>query len=372
MNGSGQQEALDREFMARALALAARGLWTTTPNPRVGAVVVRDGQVVGEGFHEKAGGPHAEVVALRHAGERARGAHLYVSLEPCSHHGRTPPCADAVIAAGITRVIAAMRDPNPQVAGSGMQRLREAGLRVECGLMETEARELNIGFVSRMERSRPWVRLKVAATLDGRTALANRRSQWITGEAARADGHAWRARACAVLTGYGTVRDDDPQMNVRMVDTPRQPLRVLVDSRLEASPDARIFAGGGTLVFCGEADAARQKALEARGAEVVAMPNARGKVDLPPMLGELARRGINEVHVETGTRLNGSLLAEGCVDELLIYLAPRLIGNGGLGMFDLPELSELAATPMLEIAQITQLGRDLRLLARIAAPQPAG
>lgn len=356
---------MDRDFMARALVLAGRGLWTATPNPRVGAVIVRDGQVVGEGFHEKAGGPHAEVVALREAGAKARGADLYVTLEPCSHHGRTPPCADAVIAAGIQRVVAAMRDPNPQVAGSGLQRLRAAGIRVECGLMEAEARELNIGFVSRMERGRPWMRLKVAATLDGRTALANRKSQWITDEAARADGHAWRARACAVLTGYGTVRDDDPQMNVRMVDTSRQPLRVLVDSRLEASPDSKIFSGGGTLVFCGEADAARQKALEARGAEIITLPNARGKVDLPPMLTELARRGVNEVHIETGTRLNGSLLAEGCVDELLVYMAPRLIGNGGLGMFDLPELTELAATPLLDLREITRVGQDLRLLARV-------
>lgn len=364
MDPAEQQSATDRRHMQRALVLAARGLYTTSPNPRVGAVLVRDGQVVGEGWHERAGEPHAEVFALRAAGERARGADLYVTLEPCSHHGRTPPCADAVIAAGVRRVVAAMEDPNPRVAGSGLARLRAAGIATECGLLQAEARELNMGFVTRMERGRPWMRLKVAATLDGRTALANRRSQWITGEPARADGHAWRARACAVLTGFGTVRDDDPQMNVRMVETTRQPLRIVVDSRLEASPQARIFAGGGTLVFCGAAAPARRRVLEDAGAEVIELPNARGKVDLPPMLDELGRRGLNEVHIETGTRLNGSLVAEGCVDELLVYLAPRLIGNPGLGMFDMPELTALAEMPQLEIAEVAPVGADLRIRAR--------
>lgn len=354
--------------MSRALALAARGLYTTTPNPRVGAVLVRDGEVVGEGFHERAGGPHAEIAAFQAAGEKARGATLYVTLEPCNHHGRTPPCSQAVIAAGVSRVVAAMADPHAQAAG-GFAALRAAGIAVENGLMEEEARELNIGFVSRVARGRPWVRMKVAATLDGRTALANRKSQWITGEAARRDGHAWRARACAVLTGYGTVRDDDPRLTVRMVDTPRQPLRVLIDSRLETPPSAKLFQGagsaGGVLVFGGRDDAARRKAMEARGAEVVVLPNAAGKVDLPPMLEELARRGVNEVHVEAGTRLNGSMLAEGCVDELLIYLAPRLIGDAGLGMFDLRDMTELSQTPMLDIREVARVGEDLRLLARI-------
>ena len=362
----------DREFMSRALALAARGLYTTTPNPRVGAVLVRDGRIIAEGFHEKAGGPHAEVMALHGAKAvegAARGADLYVTLEPCSHQGRTPPCTAALIEAGVKRVVAAMQDPNPQVAGSGFARLREAGIAVASGIMESEARELNIGFVSRMTRGRPWVRMKVAASLDGRTALANRKSQWITGEAARTDGHAWRARACAVLTGFGTVRDDDPQLTVRMVRTPRQPLRVLIDSRLETPPAAKLFDkgadGGGVLVFAGRDEVARRHALEARGAEVVVLPNAEGKVNLPSMLAELARRGVNELHVEAGTRLNGSLLEEGCVDELLIYLAPRLIGGTGLGMFDLSGMTELAQTPMLRMGEITRVGEDVRILARI-------
>jgi diaminohydroxyphosphoribosylaminopyrimidine deaminase/5-amino-6-(5-phosphoribosylamino)uracil reductase len=357
---------VDHSFMSRALVQARRGLYTTTPNPRVGCVIVRDGAIVGEGFHEKAGEPHAEVHALRAAGEKARGATLYVTLEPCSHHGRTAPCTDAVIAAGVVRVVAAMRDPNPKVAGQGFARLRAAGITVDDGVLEDEARELNIGFVSRMTRGTPWVRMKVAATLDGRTALANRKSQWITGEAARADGHAWRARACALLTGFGTVRDDDPQLNVRMVDTPRQPLRVLVDSRLETSPAAKILEGGNVLVFGARDDAVRRRGLEARGAEVIVLPNASGKVDLPPMLEELARRGMNEIHVESGTRLNGSLLAEGCVDELLIYLAPKLIGNTGLGMFDLPGMQELAAAQRLDFHGVLRIGEDLRIMARIS------
>ena len=355
----------DREFMARALLLAERGLWTTTPNPRVGCVIVNDDRIVSEGFHEKAGEPHAEVRALHAAGKQARGATLYVTLEPCSHHGKTPPCADALIAAGIARVVAAMQDPNPKVAGTGFARLRAAGIPVESGLMEDEAYELNIGFVSRMTRRRPWVRMKIAATLDGRTALANRKSQWITGEAARRDGHAWRARACAMLTGFGTVRDDDPRLTVRWVDTPRQPQRIIVDSRMETSPAARIFNGDRVLVFAGSDDAEKRRRLEDRGAEVVVLPNADGKVDLPPMLDELARRGMNEIHVEAGTRLNGSLLAEGCVDELLLYLAPRLIGNAGLGMFDLKEMSELSQMPALTIREMLPLGEDVRILARI-------
>ncbi len=354
----------DRECMARALALAERGLFTTTPNPRVGAVVVNDGHVVGEGFHERSGEPHAEVHALRAARGRAQGATLYVNLEPCSHHGRTPPCADAVIEAGITRVVVAMQDPNPRVSGDGFARLREAGITVDVGLMEDEARELNIGFVSRMVRGRPWVRMKVAATLDGRTALANRQSQWITGEAARADGHAWRARACAVLTGFGTVRDDNPRMDVRHVPTTRQPLKVLVDSGLETPAASRLFDSGPVLVYGARENATGAAALEARGGRIVRLPNARGKVDLSRMLEDLAVRGVNELHVEAGTRLNGSLLNEGCVDELLVYLAPKLIGNSGLGMFDLPELTALSGARELVFRQVQPIGDDLRILAR--------
>ena len=354
----------DSECMSRVLALAERGLYTTTPNPRVGAVVVNDGIIVGEGFHERAGEPHAEVHALRAARGRAQGGTLYVNLEPCSHHGRTPPCADAVVEAGITRVVVAMQDPNPRVSGDGFARLREAGVTVDVGLMEDEARELNIGFVSRMVRGRPWVRLKVAATLDGRTALANRQSQWITGESARADGHAWRARACAVLTGFGTVRDDNPRMDVRHVPTTRQPLKVLVDSGLETSAASRLFDSGPVLVYGARENATGAAALEARGGRIVRLPNARGKVDLSRMLEDLAVRGVNELHVEAGTRLNGSLLNEGCVDELLVYLAPKLIGNSGLGMFDLPELTALSGARELVFRQVQPIGDDLRILAR--------
>ena len=355
----------DSLFMARALALAERGLFSTSPNPRVGCVIVKDGAGVGEGWHEAAGKPHAEVLALREAGAAARGATLYVTLEPCSHHGRTPPCTDALIDAGVARVVAAMQDPNPAVAGSGFGRLRGAGIEVTHGLMEEQARELNIGFVSRMTRARPWVRMKVAATLDGRTALANGESQWITGEAARRDGHHFRARACALLTGIGTVRDDDPRMNVRDVQTPRQPLKVLIDSRLEVSPDARLFEGGDVLVVAARDDGARSDALRARGAEVIVIPNAGGKTDLPQVLAELGRRGVNELHVEAGTRLNGSLVREHCVDELLVYLAPSLIGDAGLGMFSLPELIALEGRIRLSIRDVSRVGEDIRVIARL-------
>jgi diaminohydroxyphosphoribosylaminopyrimidine deaminase / 5-amino-6-(5-phosphoribosylamino)uracil reductase len=358
-------DAADLGFMGRALELARLGLYTTTPNPRVGCVVVKDGAVVGEGWHEKAGLPHAEALALAQAGARARGATLYVNLEPCSHHGRTPPCADAVIAAGVARVVAAMQDPNPQVAGAGFAKLRAAGIRVEQGLMEEAARELNIGFVSRMTRGSPWVRMKIAASLDGRTALANGKSQWITGEAARRDGHAWRARACAILTGIGTVKDDDPRLTVRDADTPRQPLKVLIDSRLEVDPGARIFEDGTVLVVAAREDRAKADALRERGAEVICIPNAQGKTELASVMRELGRRGVNELHVEAGTRLNGSLLREGCVDELLVYLAPALIGDTGRGMFALPELTALDQVVRLEMRAVERIGDDLRVLARV-------
>jgi diaminohydroxyphosphoribosylaminopyrimidine deaminase/5-amino-6-(5-phosphoribosylamino)uracil reductase len=357
--------ATDHAAMARALQLAALGLETTTPNPRVGCVIVRDGETVGEGWHRRAGEPHAEIHALAQAGERARGATAYVSLEPCSHHGRTPPCAEALIAAGVARVVAAMTDPNPLVAGQGLARLREAGIEVDCGLLEAEARELNIGFVSRMSRGRPWLRLKAAASLDGKTALNNGLSQWITGEAARADGHRWRARACAVLTGIGTVKADDPQLTVRAVPCQRQPLRVVVDARLELSPAARLVDGQPVLVACAQVDPARAAALAARNVEVVEVPNPGSKVDLPALLRELGRRGINEVHAEAGFKLNGSLLREGCVDELLLYLAPLLIGESGQGLFNLPELSTMGAAHRVQLRDLRQIGPDLRILARL-------
>lgn len=357
--------AADHEFMARALQLAERGLYSTSPNPRVGCVLVRDGIVVGDGWHQRAGEAHAEVHALQAAGGAARGATAYVTLEPCNHHGRTPPCVDALLAAGVTRVVAAMEDPNPLVAGQGLARLQAAGVATASGLLENEARELNIGFVSRMTRGRPWLRLKAAASLDGRTALTSGESQWITGPDARRDGHRWRARACAILTGFGTIRDDDPQLNVRDVETSRQPLRVVIDSRLETPPTARILDGGSVLVIGAGADAARADALRARGAEVQILPNAAGKVDLAAVLELLAQRGINEVHAEAGFRLNGSLLREGLVDELLLYLAPCLIGEAALGLFNLPALAALADKPQLKWHDMRQVGADLRIIARL-------
>jgi diaminohydroxyphosphoribosylaminopyrimidine deaminase/5-amino-6-(5-phosphoribosylamino)uracil reductase len=354
----------DQRHMTRALELARLGLYTTTPNPRVGCVLVREGVVVGEGWHARAGEPHAEVHALRAAGERARGATAYVTLEPCAHYGRTPPCCEALIEAGVARVVAAMQDPNPLVGGRGLAALSAVGIAVDCGLLEDEARELNIGFVSRMTRGTPWVRLKVAASLDGRTALANGQSQWITSAQARADGHAWRARACAMLTGIGTVKDDNPQLTVREVETTRQPLRVLVDSRLEVSPGARVV-GPGTLIFAAAVHETRAAPLRAKGCEMLVLPNAHGKVELPDLLKELARRGVNEVHVEAGYKLNGSLLQEGLVDELLVYLAPSVLGGSAMGMFHLPELQTLSGRRQLEFVETTRVGADIRIRAKV-------
>jgi len=360
----------DHQHMSRALELAALGMWSTTPNPRVGCVIVRDRQVVGEGWHRRAGEPHAEVLALAQANGAARGATVYLTLEPCSHHGRTPPCVDALLEAHVGRVVVAMEDPNPLVSGRGLAKLREAGVDVRCGLLGHEARELNIGFVSRMTRQRPWVRMKIAASLDGRTALPDGRSQWITGPAARDDGHAWRARACAVLTGIGTVKDDDPRLTVRAVDTPRQPLRVLVDSRLEVGLDANVVRGGNLLVACARSIPAKVDELRDRGCEVVEIANAQGKVDLPALLRELAARGVNELHVEAGHRLNGSLLREDCVDELLVYLAPMLLGNA-TGMADLMPPAALEAARRLEFRAVDRVGDDVRLLARLPDRLPA-
>jgi diaminohydroxyphosphoribosylaminopyrimidine deaminase/5-amino-6-(5-phosphoribosylamino)uracil reductase len=348
--------AFDQAMMRRSLELAAKGMYTTTPNPRVGCVVTRGEAIIGEGWHERAGSPHAEVLALR--GVDATGATVYVNLEPCNHQGRTPPCVPALVQARVARVVAAMRDPNREAAGGG-EVLAAAGIRFEHGLLEDEARELNIGFVSRVTRGGPWVRMKIAATLDGRTALADGRSQWITGAEARRDGHRWRARASAILTGIGTVRADDPQLTVREVETPRQPLRVIVDSRLETPHDARILRGERVLVFAG-----REGALP--NAEVVALPNRQGKVDLPRMLQVLAQRGVNELHVEAGLRLNGSLVREGCVDEFLLYLNPSFLGDGAQGMLDLAAPAALDQRLRLRLLSLERLGDDLRLLARPA------
>ena len=356
--------AADHEFMARALRLAELGLYSRTPNPRVGCVIVKDGAVVGEGWHRRAGEAHAEIHALQAAGDHARGATAYVTLEPCSHHGRTPPCAEALIAARVSRVVAAMQDPNPLVSGRGLALLRDAGIVAECGVLGGEAQELNIGFVSRMTRGRPWLRLKLAASLDGKTALENGASQWITGPEARQDGHRFRARACAILSGIGTVRDDDPLLNVRGVETERQPLKVVLDSRLELPLNAKLLNGGSVLVACAIDDAARSAALRQRGAEVLCLPNPESKVDLLALMLELGRRGINEVHVEGGSRLNGALLAAGLVDEFLIYLAPCLIGHAARGIFDMPALESLADKAQLVIRDLRMVGQDVRILAR--------
>jgi diaminohydroxyphosphoribosylaminopyrimidine deaminase/5-amino-6-(5-phosphoribosylamino)uracil reductase len=350
--------AADHAQMARALQLAARGLYTTSPNPRVGCVIVKDGRVVGEGWHERAGTPHAEVHALKGAGDAARGATVYVTLEPCSHHGRTPPCAEALVDAGVARVVAAMTDPNPLVAGRGISILTLAGICAEVGLMEAEARALNPGFVSRMTRGRPWVRLKTASTLDGKTALANGASQWITGEAARADVQHLRARACAVLTGSGTVLADNPRMNVRDFDIGRQPLRVVVDSTLRTPANAAILPA---LVACHHAEPAARAALEAAGAEVIELPAAAGRVDIAALLARLAQRGVNELHVEGGAALNGALLAAGLVDEWIAYVAPMAVGDAARGLFAVPPLTALADAARFRIADVRQLGGDLRL-----------
>ena len=357
--------AADYEFMAQALRLAERGLYTTAPNPRVGCVIVKAGKVVGAGWHERAGEAHAEVHALRAAGECAQGATAYVTLEPCSHYGRTPPCADALIAAGVSRVVAAMQDPNPQVAGRGLARLAAAGIVAECGLLEVDARELNIGFVSRMTRGRPWLRMKVAASLDGKTALENGVSQWITGPAARQDGHRWRARSCAMLSGIGTVREDDPRLNVRGVETSRQPVKVIVDSRLDLSLTARLLGAGEVIVATASDDQHKASALRGVGVDILHLPGIDGKVDLLALLQELGRRGINELHVEGGGRLNGALMAAGLVDELLLYLAPCLIGDVARGMFSLPALASLEEKKCLAIRDARMVGSDLRILARL-------
>jgi diaminohydroxyphosphoribosylaminopyrimidine deaminase/5-amino-6-(5-phosphoribosylamino)uracil reductase len=355
-------------LMRQALDLAHHAIALSEPNPRVGCVIVAaDGRIIGRGHTQQAGGPHAEVMALRDAaahGESVEGAMVVVSLEPCAHHGRTPPCCDALIAAGVAQVVMPLEDPNPLVAGQGAARLRAAGIDVITGALADEARELNIGFFSRMERQRPWVRMKIAASLDGRTALPNGVSQWITGEAARADGHAWRKRASAVLTGVGTVLEDDPRLDVRLVDTPRQPWRVVVDSRLDMPSSARILeAPGHVLIYAAEPVEGRRAALEARGAQVVLAPNPHGKVDLPAMLADLARRGVNELHVEAGHKLNGSFVRERLVDEFLVYMAPKLLGSGReLAAFG--PLERLEDALELRFVSATSVGPDLRLIAR--------
>lgn len=353
--------------MARALALAERGRDTATPNPNVGCVIARAGRVIGEGWHARAGEPHAEAIALAECAGSAQGATVYVTLEPCSHQGRTPPCAEALVAAKVSRVVTALEDPNPLVQGQGFARLRAAGILVETGLLEARAREVHLGFLSRMSRGRPWMRIKSAASLDGRIALASGESRWITGEAARRDVHAWRARSCAMLTGIGTVIRDDPELTVRHVPCSRQPRRVVVDSRLELPPTARILSGDPILVVTVSKDAQRREALEARGAEVVVVPAEGAKTDLAAVARLLASRGYNEVTVETGAKLNGALLRAGVIDEIVLYLAPLLLGDTAQGLFAFPAFAALGEAMRPRIIDVRAVGADIRITARLEA-----
>ncbi|MDO5624026.1 MAG: bifunctional diaminohydroxyphosphoribosylaminopyrimidine deaminase/5-amino-6-(5-phosphoribosylamino)uracil reductase RibD [Pseudomonadota bacterium] len=358
--------------MRQALDLARQARWHCPPNPAVGCVLVNEtGEVIGAGHTQPVGQAHAEVMALRDAAARGHataGATAYVTLEPCAHQGRTGPCCDALVAAGVRRVVAAVQDPNPRVAGQGFARLRAAGVAVALGTAAQahEARELNIGFFHRMTHGLPWVRMKVASSLDGRTALPNGVSQWITSPEARADGHAWRARACAVLTGIGTVLEDNPRLDARLPGVARQPVLVLVDSRLQTPLDAALWqvAGRQVLVYTAEEDSARHQPLLARGAEVVPLPDVRGKVDLAAMRRDLARRELNEVHVEAGFKLNGSLLREALVDELLLYQAPLLLGEGA-GVAAVGPLHALAQGVRMAWAGAQPVGPDMRVLARV-------
>jgi diaminohydroxyphosphoribosylaminopyrimidine deaminase/5-amino-6-(5-phosphoribosylamino)uracil reductase len=360
--------------MDEALALAAQAIGLTEPNPRVGCVLLApDGRIIGRGHTQQAGGAHAEVMALRDAaarGESVEGATAVVTLEPCAHHGRTPPCADALVAAKLARVVVALQDPFPQVAGQGIARLRAAGIEVVVGPGAAAARTLNIGFLSRSVRGTPWVRMKVAISLDGRTALPDGSSQWITAEPARRDGHAWRRRAGAVLTGVGTVLEDDPRLDVRLVDTPHQPLRVVVDSRLETPPTARILPPpGDVLLYAAHADAGREAALRGAGAQIAFAPGPNGKVDLGAMLRDLGARGVNELHVEAGHKLNGSFVREDRVDEFLVYVAPKLIG-AGREFAAFGPLAMLADATALKFVSVEPVGDDLRIVARRERPLP--
>ena len=354
----------DHLFMTRALQLAEQGLYTTMPNPRVGCVIVKNGQIIGEGAHLIAGQPHAEVFALRQAGERAAGATAYVTLEPCSHIGKTPPCSQAIVDAGIIKVIAAMQDPNPLVAGSGLAHLQAHGIEVVSGLMQAQAVELNPGFISRMMRNTPYIRSKIASSLDGKTALNNGQSQWITGEPARLDVQHWRARSCAILTGSGTILSDNPSMTVRDIHIEKQPLRVVVDSQLQTPIDAKILAGGNVLIAFASDASNKSSALLNAGAELLCIPNSDGKVCLNTLLSHLASREINEVLVEGGEGLNGALLAQGLIDELVIYYAPKLMGSAGKGLFALPELTQMSQASDLHILDVRHVGNDIRLRAK--------
>lgn len=367
MSGQPPLAVLDRERVSQALQLAARSIGLSEPNPRVGCVLgFDDGRVIGQGHTQQIGGPHAEVMALRDAareGLPTDGATAWVTLEPCAHHGRTPPCCDALVAARVARVVVAMVDPFPQVAGAGIARLRAAGIEVVMADddLALAARAMNIGFVSRIERGRPWVRLKAAITLDGVSALHNGVSQWITGAEARADGHAWRKRAGAVLTGSGTVLADNPRLDVRLVDTQVQPMRIVLDSRLRCAPDSRVLQPPGkTLVVHGTASAARRAAFEAAQVTLLHLPGTDGRVDLAALLEQLAQQQVNELHVEAGAQLNGAWLQAGLVDELLVYQAPRLAGPGR-GLAAWPAMDSLDSALQFQLLDCSPVGTDLRL-----------
>jgi diaminohydroxyphosphoribosylaminopyrimidine deaminase/5-amino-6-(5-phosphoribosylamino)uracil reductase len=366
--------AADHIYMTRALQLAEQGLYTTMPNPRVGCVIVKDGKIIGEGAHLKAGEPHAEVFALRQAGEQAKGATLYVTLEPCSHTGRTPPCSQTIIDAEVSKVVAAMQDPNPQVSGNGLAALKSHHIEVATGLMQAQAEALNPGFISRMTKNLPFVRSKIAASLDGKTALNNGASQWITSEPARLDVQHWRARSCAILTGVGTVLADDPSMTVRnnsknnvpasRMDITSQPMCIIIDSALKTPPNAKILQGGNVLIAFAKTSQKKQAQLLATGAELLCIPNAEGKVCLKTLLSHLASREINEVLVEGGEGLNGALLAQNLIDELLIYYAPKLMGGAAKSMFAMPALTEMNQTINLNIIDVRHIGVDIRIRAK--------
>lgn len=358
----------DIRYMSRALQLAERGLYTTAPNPRVGCVLVKDDQIVGEGWHAIAGGPHAEIVALEHAGEAAYGATAYVTLEPCCHHGKTPPCSDALIAAGVVRVIAAMEDPNPRVAGEGLKQLQQAGIETASGLLETQAEALNPGFVQRMRIGRPFVRSKLAMSVDGRTAMASGESKWITGEAARNDVQHLRARSCAIMSGIGTILADDPSLTVRLDDEQvnLQPLRVILDPHLSTPTNARFLSQPGeSLIVTATEEPDLQQQLEQAGAEVIYLPHGTDAIDLHALMRVLAEREINEVLLETGAILSGAVLHAGIIDELVIYMAPKLMGDGARGLFHTPGLESLADAVSLDIRDIRAVGQDWRITATV-------
>lgn len=354
----------DHEFMSRAIQLAYRGLYTTDPNPRVGCVLVKNGRIIGEGWHERAGEPHAEINALLRAVEHAQGATAYVTLEPCCHHGKTPPCSDALIAAQLARVVIAMQDPNPKVAGNGIQQLRGAGMQVETGLLEAQARALNPGFIRRMQTRRPYVRNKLAMSLDGRTAMADGESKWITSEAAREDVQRWRARSSAIVTGISTVLSDDPAMTVRLPGTERQPLRVIIDTNLSTPATAKILQQPGrTLIMTASQDEAARVQLQEAGAQIVQLPQQGNHIDLRAVLEELTELEVNEVLLETGATLSGAMLEAGLIDELIIYMAPLLMGDAARPLFKLPQLAKMQDRIELELREVRAVGKDLRVIA---------